>query len=79
VLHETKKAGNLFAHSHGSAGATESAVLRQAEYLVSSGLAVAGYETVNIDDGWMASARTSDGSLTWNTARFPDGIPWLAR
>lgn len=26
----------------------------------------------------MASARTSDGSLTWNTTRFPNGIPWLA-
>jgi alpha-galactosidase len=60
------------------AGATESAVLRQADYLVSSGLAAAGYDTVNLDDGWMASSRTSDGSLTWNPARFPDGIPWLA-
>jgi alpha-galactosidase len=26
----------------------------------------------------MATSRTSDGSLTWNTAEFPDGIPWLA-
>jgi alpha-galactosidase len=60
------------------AGATESEVLRQADYLVSSGLAAAGYDTVNIDDGWMASARTSDGSLTWNTTKFPDGIPSLA-
>lgn len=60
------------------AGATESAVLKQADYLVSSGLAAAGYDTVNLDDGWMASSRASDGSLTWNTARFPDGIPWLA-
>jgi alpha-galactosidase len=60
------------------AGATESEVLQQADYLVSSGLAAAGYDTVNLDDGWMASARASDGSLTWNTTRFPDGIPWLA-
>jgi hypothetical protein len=60
------------------AGATESAVLRQADYLVSSGLAAAGYDTVNLDDGWMASSRTSDGSLTWDTTKFPDGIPWLA-
>ena len=60
------------------AGATESAVLRQADDLVSSGLAAAGYDTVNLDDGWMASSRASDGSLTPNTARFPDGIPWLA-
>jgi alpha-galactosidase len=60
------------------AGATESQVLQQARYLVSSGLAAAGYDTVNLDDGWMASARTSSGALTWNTTRFPDGIPSLA-
>ncbi|MGH3165003.1 MAG: glycoside hydrolase family 27 protein, partial [Trebonia sp.] len=60
------------------AGATQSEVLEQADYLVSSGLAAAGYDTVNLDDGWMASSRTSDGSLTWNTTQFPNGIPWLA-
>ena len=60
------------------AGATQSDVLEQADFLVSSGLAAAGYDTVNLDDGWMASARTSDGSLTWNTTEFPNGIPWLA-
>jgi alpha-galactosidase len=60
------------------AGATESEVLTQARFLVSSGLAAAGYDTVNLDDGWMASARTSGGALTWNTTRFPDGIPSLA-
>jgi alpha-galactosidase len=60
------------------AGLTESAVLQQANYLVSSGLAATGYDTVNLDDGWVASSRTSDGSLTWNTTKFPDGIPWLA-
>lgn len=60
------------------AGVTESAVLKQADYLVSSGLAAAGYDTVNLDDGWLASSRASDGSLTWNTTKFPHGIPWLA-
>jgi alpha-galactosidase len=60
------------------AGATEADVLAQARFLVSSGLAAAGYDTVNLDDGWMASARTSSGALTWNTTRFPDGIPSLA-
>lgn len=60
------------------AGATEADVLAQARYLVSSGLAAAGYDTVNLDDGWMATARTGSGALTWNTARFPDGIPALA-
>ena len=61
-----------------AAGVNESAVLQQAQFLVSSGLAAAGYDTVNLDDGWLASSRTSSGSLTWNTAEFPHGIPWLA-
>jgi alpha-galactosidase len=61
------------------AGLTESAVLKQAQYLVSSGLAAAGYNTMNLDDGWMAASRTADGSLTWNTSKFPDGIPSLAK
>ena len=60
------------------AAVTQSAVLQQADDLVSSGLAAAGYDTVNLDDGWMASSRTSDGSLTWDPAKFPNGIPWLA-
>jgi alpha-galactosidase len=60
------------------AGLTESAVLQQAHELISTGLAAAGYDTVNLDDGWLASARAADGSLTWNTAKFPDGIPALA-
>jgi alpha-galactosidase len=59
-------------------GLTQSAVLQQAQFLVSSGLAAAGYDTVNLDDGWLASSRASDGSLTWNTTKFPNGIPWLA-
>jgi alpha-galactosidase len=61
------------------AGLTESAVLNQADALVSSGLAADGYDTVNLDDGWLASARAADGSLTWNTTKFPHGIPWLAQ
>jgi alpha-galactosidase len=60
------------------AGLTESAVLKQADFLVSSGLAAAGYDTVNLDDGWLATTRAADGSMTWNTTKFPDGIPSLA-
>jgi alpha-galactosidase len=58
--------------------ATESVILQQAQLLVSSGLAAAGYNSVNLDDGWMAAKRSASGALTWNTARFPRGIPWLA-
>lgn len=57
---------------------TEATVLQEAQLLVSDGLAAEGYNYVNLDDGWMASARTSAGELTWDTTKFPDGIPWLA-
>ena len=58
--------------------ATEDTILKQAKELVSTGLAAAGYKDVNLDDGWMALKRTSSGTLTWNSSRFPRGIPWLA-
>src|SRR6201995_4179840 len=59
-------------------GITESLVVRQAELLVSSGLAAAGYRCVNLDDGWMAAERAANGELTGDPAKFPRGIPWLA-
>jgi alpha-galactosidase len=60
------------------AGVTEATVLEQAHLLVSTGLAKAGYDGVFLDNGWMVPSRTASGALTWNTADFPDGIPWLA-
>jgi alpha-galactosidase len=58
--------------------ATESDVLNQAHLLISTGLAAKGYIYVDLDDGWMASKRTAAGALTWDPAKFPDGIPSLA-
>lgn len=57
---------------------SEPEVVRQAQLLVSSGLAAAGYNCVNLDDGWMAAQRAADGGLTWDAAKFPRGMPWLA-
>lgn len=57
---------------------TESEVVRQAQLLVSSGLAAAGYNCVNLDDGWMAAERDANGDLTGDTAKFPHGMAWLA-
>jgi alpha-galactosidase len=59
-------------------GITERNILKQANNLVRTGLAKAGYNYVNLDDGWMASTRTRNGALSWDKARFPHGIPWLA-
>jgi alpha-galactosidase len=59
-------------------GITESEVIRQAELLVSSGLAAAGYQCVNLDDGWMAAERDAGGELTGDPAKFPHGMAALA-
>ena len=42
--------------------------------LVSSGMAAAGYTSLNIDDCWEAEARTADGQLTYNATKFPSGL-----
>ena len=42
-----------------------------ANKMVSSGLAAAGYEYVNLDDCWANAARMSDGSINGSPAEFP--------
>jgi alpha-galactosidase len=59
-------------------GITEAVVIRQAELLVSSGLAAAGYRCVNLDDGWMAAERAASGELAGDPVKFPRGMAWLA-
>ncbi|KAJ5803193.1 uncharacterized protein N7503_005643 [Penicillium pulvis] len=49
-----------------------------AQSMVSRGLLDAGYNRLNLDDCWMSTARSDNGSLQWNTTKFPNGIPWLA-
>jgi alpha-galactosidase len=57
---------------------TQTAILQAATALVSTGLAKKGYDTVNIDDCWMATKRTSAGLLAADPKTFPNGIAWLA-
>ncbi|SFR92828.1 alpha-galactosidase [Halomicrobium zhouii] len=49
-----------------------------ADAMVTSGMAAAGYEYVNLDDCWMAHTRDSNGDLVANTTRFPSGMAALA-
>ncbi len=57
---------------------TESEVLKSARELVSTGLASDGYDTVVIDDCWMAATRSATGALLPDAKTFPDGIPYVA-
>jgi alpha-galactosidase len=49
-----------------------------ADALVSSGMAAAGYQYVNLDDCWSARTRGPDGTLQPDPAKFPNGIKALA-
>ena len=58
---------------------TESEILKNARELVSTGLAADGYDTVVIDDCWMAATRSATGALRPDAATFPDGIRYVAK
>jgi alpha-galactosidase len=57
---------------------SETLVKQTADKIVSSGLAAAGYQYVNIDDCWMQSSRDAAGNLQPDFTKFPDGISGTA-
>ncbi|GAA2240899.1 NPCBM/NEW2 domain-containing protein [Promicromonospora sukumoe] len=58
---------------------TADEVLDVADFLVSSGLADAGYDIVWLDGGWQDEVpRGDDGRLQGDAERFPDGMAALA-
>jgi alpha galactosidase A-like protein len=56
----------------------EDLILSQAKALVSNGLAKKGYDTITIDDCWMAKKRNSDGTLAADPQEFPQGMDGTA-
>jgi alpha-galactosidase len=57
---------------------SETLVKQTADKMVSSGMAAAGYQYVNIDDCWMTKSRDANGNLVPDPAKFPDGISGTA-
>ena len=49
-----------------------------ADAMVSTGMAAAGYQYVNLDDCWSSRTRNADGTLQPDPAKFPNGIKALA-
>ncbi|KAJ5978058.1 Glycoside hydrolase family 27 [Penicillium viridicatum] len=49
-----------------------------AQAMLKRGLLDVGYDRLTLDDCWMLHDRVEDGSLEWDTDKFPHGIPWLA-
>lgn len=58
------------------ANISEDLVLETAQAFLDSGLKQAGYNYLVIDDLWEADERVN-GRLTWDSAKFPGGIPAL--
>lgn len=48
-----------------------------ADAMTQNGMRDAGYQYVNLDDGWM-NGRDADGKLRWDNKKFPSGLPALA-
>jgi alpha-galactosidase len=57
---------------------SESLIKATADKIVSSGLASAGYQYVNIDDCWLQKTRDANGNLQPDFTKFPDGISGTA-
>jgi len=51
-----------------------SVIKAQADALVSSGLKAAGYQYVNIDEGWWQGTRDGSGNITIDTSEWPGGM-----
>jgi alpha-galactosidase len=51
----------------------ETIVLSNAQALIDLGLKTAGYHYVTVDCGWTLPERAADGTLPWNSTRFPNG------
>jgi hypothetical protein len=57
------------------AGAIDATVIKQqVDALVSSGMKDAGYEYVNIDEGWWKGTRDSSGNITVDPVQWPGGM-----
>ncbi|UNI19524.1 Alpha-galactosidase [Purpureocillium takamizusanense] len=56
---------------------TEGIFVDAAEALVKTGLRDVGYNRLNLDDAWSTMARAANGSMVWDTKKFPKGLPWL--
>ena len=52
---------------------SDTLIMQQADLMVSSGLAQAGFSYINIDDGFFGF-RDADGNMTENPLRFPGGM-----
>ncbi|MGW3106351.1 ricin-type beta-trefoil lectin domain protein [Streptomyces sp. NPDC001100] len=53
-------------------------IKQQTDALVSSGMSAAGYQYVNLDDGWWQGDRNSDGTIAVDAGLWPSGMKAVA-
>ena len=53
---------------------SDTLIMRQADAMVSTGLAEAGYKFINIDDGYFGGRDAETGQLLIHPTRFPSGV-----
>ncbi|MFJ7962478.1 glycoside hydrolase family 27 protein [Streptomyces sp. NPDC096324] len=56
----------------------QSVIRAEADALVNSGLAAAGFKTVWLDDGWWSGSRDASGKITVSSTQWPTGMNGLA-
>ena len=56
----------------------EKKIMEVADAMVSNGLRDAGYNLLQLDDGWMSASRDKDGKQCADSTRFPHGMKYLA-
>lgn len=55
----------------------EGEVKSAANAMLENGMHALGYNYVNLDDCWADTRNATDHTLTWDTTRFPSGLPSL--
>ena len=55
----------------------EAEIKSVANAMATNGLQELGYNYINLDDCWASTRKKSDQTLTWDTVRFPSGLPAL--
>lgn len=58
-------------------GLNESLFVETAHAMIDNGLFAAGYNRLNLDDCWSKLERAPNGSMVWDSDKFPRGLPWL--
>jgi len=64
--------------NHFGCGISDTLIRAQADAMVSSGMAAAGYQYINLDDCWAEMARDASGNLQASVTKFPNGLKALA-